>query len=101
MSKMNRFTHTSTQLQEFAQLVLGAAKRAGATACECDISDGYGLSVTVRKGSVEAIEHSRDKGIGVTVYLGSRPRARRGNASTSDFSPEALKKTVEAAVAIA
>ena len=29
MSKANRFTYTSSQLKEFAQVVLDAAKRAG------------------------------------------------------------------------
>ena len=41
------------------------------------------------------IEHNRDKGIGVTVYLGQR----KGHASTSDFSPEAVRETVANGVA--
>ena len=36
------------------------------SACECDVSEGYGFTVTVRKGAVETIEHNRDKGMGVT-----------------------------------
>jgi PmbA protein len=96
-----RFTYTPEELRGFAQRVLDLAKRAGASACECEVSEGNGLSVTVRMGSVETIEHNRDKGIGVTVYLGERPAARRGHASTSDFSAAALRQTVEAAVAIA
>jgi PmbA protein len=96
-----RFTYTPQQLRGFAQQVLDLARRAGASACECEASEGNGLSVTVRMGEVETIEHNRDKGIGVTVYLGERPAARRGHASTSDFSTAALKQTVEAAVAIA
>jgi PmbA protein len=35
------------------------------------------------------------------VYWGERPKARRGHASTSDFSPVAVRQTVEAAAAIA
>jgi PmbA protein len=49
MPKEHRFTHAPAQLEEFAQTVLAAAKRAGASACECEVSEGYGLSVTVRK----------------------------------------------------
>jgi PmbA protein len=101
MSKDYRFTHAPAQLEEFAQTVLAAAKRAGASACECEVSEGYGLSVTVRKGEPETIEHNRDKGIGITVYFGERPQARRGHASSSDFSPAALTSAVEAAAAIA
>ena len=35
------------------------------------------------------------------MYLGERPKARRGHASTSDFSRAALEQTVDAAAAIA
>jgi PmbA protein len=101
MPKQHRFTYSGAQLEEFAQSVLAEAKRAGATACECEVSEGYGLSVTVRKDEPETIERNRDKGIGVTVYIGERPRARRGHASSSDFSPAAIASTVQAAAAIA
>ncbi len=99
--RSDRFTYSDAQLREFAADVLAHARRLGATGCECEVSEGHGLSVTVRKGSVDTIEHNRDKGIGVTVYLGERPHARRGHASTSDFSGAALEQTVEAAIAIA
>ena len=97
----SRFTYSASQLENFAQTVLDAARRAGASACECEVSEGYGLSVTVRKDEPETIEHNRDKGIGITVYFGERPRARRGHASSSDFSAAALASAVEAAAAIA
>ncbi len=96
-----RFTYTPGQLRGFAQDVLDNAKRLGASTCECDVSEGYGLSVVVRKGAVDTIENNRDKGIGVSIYVGERPHARRGHASTSDFSPRAIAQTVEAAMAIA
>ena len=54
-------------------------------------------SVTVRKGEVETISYNRDKGVGVTVYVG----ARRGHASTADFSDDAIRATVDKALAIA
>ena len=97
----SRFTHSAEQLRDFAQIVLDAARAAGASGCECEVSEGNGLSVTVRKGEPETIEHNRDKGCGISVYVGERPRARRGFASTSDFSSAALKSAVEAALAIA
>ena len=53
-----------------------AAKRGGATAAETEVSQAFGLSVTVRKGEVETIAYNRDKGIGVTVYVGDAARAR-------------------------
>jgi PmbA protein len=101
MQAGGRFTHTLEQLKEFAAQAIAHARRLGASACECDVSEGQGLSVTVRKGAVDTVEHNRDKSIGVTVYLGERPGVRRGHASTSDFSAAALARTVEAALAIA
>ena len=73
------------------------AAKIGASDCEVDVSEGFGQSVSVRRGDVETIEYNRDKGIGVTVYLGQR----KGHASTSDFSASALRETVEAAFNIA
>ncbi|NMG77634.1 metalloprotease PmbA [Aromatoleum diolicum] len=91
------FSFTSARLQEIASDVLKFAKKRGASACETDVSEGFGQSATVRKGEVDTIEYNRDKGIGVTVYVGQQ----RGHASTSDFSKAALKATVDAAVSIA
>jgi len=76
---------------------LDLAKQRGATSAEADLGSGHGLNVTVRNGEVETVEHQRDKGLSVTVYLGRR----KGNASTTDFSEAALAATVEAACTIA
>ena len=101
MPAERRFTYSSDDLREYAASLLARARKIGASACECEVSEGYGLSVTVRKGAIDTIEHHRDKGIAVTVYAGDRPQARRGHASTSDFSPTALEQTVDAAFSIA
>lgn len=92
-----RFSYPFTTLQKIAEDVLGQAKKLGATACETDLSDGFGQNVTVRRGEVETIEYNRDKGLSVTVYIGQK----RGHASTSDFSPQAVSDTVAAAISIA
>jgi PmbA protein len=97
----SRFTYSPERLRELAQTVGDTARRLGASAWECEVSEGYGLSVTVRKNAVESVEHNRDKGFGVTLYCGERPLARRGHASSSDFSAVAITQTVEAALAIA
>jgi len=95
--KDTAFTHTQDQLQQLARDVLAFAREQGATDASVEISEGSGLSVSVRKGNIETIEQNKDKGLGVTVYVGQR----RGNASTSDFSTKSLKATVEAAANIA
>jgi len=91
------FSHSSAALRDLAQQVLDHARASGATACEVDVSEGYGQSVTVRRQEVDTIEYNRDKGLGVTVYLGQR----RGHASSSDFSADAVRASVDAALAIA
>lgn len=93
----SEFSYPIETLRQLAADVLGHARELGAAACETDVSESFGQSVTVRKGEVETIEYNRDKGIGVTIYLGQR----RGHASTSDFSKQALRTTVEAALSIA
>ena len=91
------FSYSYATLQQLAADVLGHASSNGATACEVDVSEGFGQTVGVRCDEVETIEFNRDKGVGITVYSGQR----KGYASTSDFSPQALRETVEAALAIA
>ncbi|BEI36750.1 metalloprotease PmbA [Polynucleobacter sp. HIN7] len=91
------FAYSQDQFRIIIDFILAEAKRVGATDAAAEISEGHGLSVTVRKGAVETIEQSVDKQVGVSIYLGQR----RGNASTSDFSPGSLRTTVQAAFHIA
>lgn len=93
----HRFSLQLDQLKNLAQDVLQHARTLGASAAEAEISTGFGQNVTVRLDEVETIEYNRDKGMSVTVYFG----IRRGHASTSDLSPQALKDTVEKACTIA
>jgi PmbA protein len=97
----SNFTYSQDHLKEIASDVLRFAREKGGSDAVVEISEGQGLSVSVRKGKVETIEQNKDKGIGVTVFLGEGKAIRRGNASTSDFSTKALKDTVEAAYNIA
>jgi PmbA protein len=96
-SSGRRFPLGSEALSEVARQVLEAAQTGGATAAETEVSQAFGLSVTVRKSDVETIAYNRDKGIGVTVFVG----ARRGHASTADFSVGAIADTVAKALTIA
>jgi PmbA protein len=91
------FPVTTAELERIAQAVLDAARRGGATAAETEVSQGIGQSVTVRKEAVETISYNRDKGISVTVFVGQR----RGHASTADFADDAIRATVDKALAIA
>ncbi len=91
------FAFNRGQFQQIIDDTLAMAKDLGASDAAAEVSEGAGLSVSVRLGEIENVERNRDKSLGVTVYLGQR----RGNASTSDFSAAALQQTVRAAYDIA
>ena len=85
------------RLSAVVEYVLAEARKSGASAAEAGANISQGLSLTVRLGEVETVEHTRDKGMGVTVYFGQRT----ASASTTDFSEQALRETVRAACTIA
>jgi PmbA protein len=91
------FAYTQDQFRTLVEDALAFAHKLGASDAAAEVSEGAGLSVSVRKGDLENVERNRDKSLGVTVYIGQR----RGNASTSDFSRTALEQTVRAAYDIA
>lgn len=84
-------------LEQRVAFILDEASRQGADACEVAVSQNTGLSVGVRQGEVETVELNRDQGFGITLYLDGR----KGSASTSDTSDEAIRSTISAALAIA
>lgn len=84
-------------LASLSQRLLNAARARGATQAEVTCSEDAGLSVSVRMGEVETVESTRDRGIAVTVYFGTR----KGSASTADLRGESLEATVDQACAIA
>src|SRR5262249_46716959 len=92
-----RFPLPTAEIERLAESVLDSARAGDATATETEVSQAVGQNVSVRRGEVETIAYNRDKGIGVTVYLGQR----RGHASTADFSPDAVRAAVAKALAIA
>jgi PmbA protein len=92
---MDRNAVTATLSTAAAQAV-ELARRLGADQAEAGASHEEGLSVTVRMGELESVERQRDRGLGVTVYRG----ARKGSASTTDFSSAGVEEAVRKAVSI-
>jgi len=84
-------------LANLAEDVIRHCRAAGASEAEVGASVDTGLSVNVRLGEVETIEHTRDRSFGVTVYFGKR----KGSASTADLKADSITKTIEQACAIA
>lgn len=92
-----QFSYINADFERIVRDAMSIARELGASASEADVSEGFGLGVTVRMGEVETIEHNRDKGFGVTVYFGQR----RGHAGSSDLSAAAIRDTVAKACSIA
>ncbi len=84
-------------LESIIERALEEARTRGASQAEAAVSQDTGLSVGVRLGEVETLEHQRDRSMGITVYFGQR----KGSASTADFSPDAVRATVAKACSIA
>jgi len=85
------------RLAELAEDVIQRARAAGASQAEVSASIDTGLSVNVRLGEVETVEHTRDRGFGLTVYFGKR----KGSASTADLNADSIQATLDQACAIA
>jgi len=88
---------TQEDLESIIARALDEARARGASQAEAAVSQDTGLSVGVRLGEVETLEHQRDRSMGITVYFGQR----KGSASTADFSPDAVRATVAKACSIA
>jgi PmbA protein len=90
-------TADGADLLALVEIALEEARALGASQAEAAVSVDVGLSVSVRLGEVETVEYQRDRGMGVTVYFGTR----KGSASTADLSAGALRETVGKACSIA
>lgn len=86
-----------SELENLVKLALDDAQQRGMDQAEAAASQDTGLSTTARLGEVESLEYTNDRGIGITVFKDSR----KGNASTSDMSPEAIREAVAKACAFA
>jgi PmbA protein len=85
------------ELEQLVKLALDEAQKLGVDQAEAAASQDIGLSATARLGDVESLEYTNDRGIGITVFKDSR----KGNASTSDMSPAAIREAVSKAVSFA
>jgi PmbA protein len=84
-------------LEESASLALDHARSLGANSSEVSASIHFGLEVNVRKGEVETLQHSRDRGLGISAFIGKS----KGHATSGDLRPETIRQCVEKAIDIA
>ncbi len=98
---MSQFSFSPDALRRLSHDTLAIARKLGAAQTAVEVSESHGLSVSVRRGEQETVEHNRDKGLGVTVFIGKPGAFSHGSASTADFSHASLTATVKAAYDIA
>lgn len=97
VSNQQIFTYSADYFADLTHQMLSYAKELGATDAVAEASEGSGLNVSVRCGKTENVQQNRDKSLAISVFINQQS----GSASTSDFSPEALRATVQAAYDIA
>jgi len=84
-------------LRELSLNILQLSRDLGATDAAVEVSESSGLSVSVRRQTIETIERTRDRAASITVYSG----LQRGHVTTSDFSDQSLRDAVAKALDIA
>lgn len=84
------------RIKSIAQQAVEYAEKLGADEAEATIGLQKGLSVSTRRAEVENIEFNKNRGLDITVFKDKK----RGNASTTDFSADAIKACVEAAISL-
>ncbi|AXU96582.1 metalloprotease PmbA [Erwinia persicina] len=96
---MKLLSQVAEQRKTLEQAIATALELAKASSdgAEVAVSKTTGISVSTRYGEVENVEFNSDGALGITVYY----QNRKGSASSTDLSPDAIKRTVQAAVDIA
>ncbi|MFP1793715.1 metalloprotease PmbA [Lonsdalea quercina] len=96
---MTIITQVAEQRKTLEQAVAQALElaRAGSDAAEVAVTKTTGIGVSTRYGEVENVEFNSDGALGITVYH----QQRKGSASSTDLSPQAIARTVQAALDIA
>jgi PmbA protein len=84
-------------LEQLAEIMLNAAKAAGAETADAMAMRGTSVSIDVREGKLEQAERSEGVDLGLRVMIGQR----QANVSISDTRPESIAVMAEQAVAMA
>jgi len=84
-------------LESLATDVVARAVKAGASDAEAVVREGDQFNVNVRMGEVETLEDSGSRGLGLRVFLGKRS----ASSSTSDLTPDGIRRLVDGALALA
>lgn len=96
MKFISQVTEQRKTLEQAVAQALELAK-VGTDAAEVAVGKTTGISVSARHGNVENVEFNSDGALGITVYC----QNRKGSASSTDLSQQAIQRAVQAAIDIA
>ncbi|NJD00233.1 metalloprotease PmbA [Candidatus Erwinia dacicola] len=96
MKLLSQVAEQRKTLEQAVSTALELAK-VSSDGAEVAVTKTTGISVSTRYGEVENVEFNSDGALGITVYY----QNRKGSASSTDLSPDAIKRTVQAALDIA
>ncbi|MEQ5185043.1 metalloprotease PmbA [Providencia alcalifaciens] len=96
MSVTEQVAEQRKQLEQAVAHALEFAK-SRCDGAEVAVNKSTGISVSTRQGDVENVEFNSDGALGITVYH----KQRKGSASSTDLSEEAIERAVQAAIDIA
>ncbi|OON41825.1 metalloprotease PmbA [Izhakiella australiensis] len=96
MKVLSQVTEQRKILEQAVAQALEFAK-SHTDAAEVAVTKSTGIGVSTRYGEVENVEFNSDGALGITVYQ----QNRKGSASSTDLTPEAIQRTVQAAIDIA
>ena len=85
------------EAQDRAEMLVAAARRAGADACDAVYGCDASSSVSVRLGALEDVERSESEHVSLRVFVGRRS----ASISSSDMAQATLAGLVDRAVAMA
>jgi len=87
--------------RDVVAFALEQARAAGAYQAEVALSSGEAFETRVRGREIDFVKQSRDKSLGVRVYVGGRGGLSTAAARTSDLAREGVARTAADAVALA
>lgn len=96
MKVATQVTQQREMLEQAVEQALALAE-SGSDSAEVAVSKTTGINVSTRFGEVENVEFNTDGALGITVYY----QQRKGSASSTDLTLDAIRRTVQAALDIA
>ncbi len=96
-AELSPLEEVEQKLLDISELALERARKFGASMADVSVSQGQGLSISVREGDLETIEHHRNKGMEIRVFIDGCS----GTTSCSDFTEVEIQNCVQSACNIA